>query len=112
MTIMKYIFKFLIIVFCVGFVISNLQDIEFYYSPFSSPITAPLWLVGLGLFIMGFVAGTILVWFNMLPKRFELRRIKKERDELIKERDQLTQDLYDRTSDLDPSTPPALTESL
>jgi uncharacterized integral membrane protein len=99
MTILKFIIKILIIILCVGFVISNLQDTTFHYSPFSTPLTMPLWLLGLCIFIIGFISGSLLVWMNNLPKHFELRRTKKERDELEIERDQLTEDFHNQQSE-------------
>lgn len=89
MSFFKYILKFLIIAFCVAFVVLNMQDTTFYYSPIATPLTLPLWMLGLLLITGGFLMGGLLVWLNESPKRAELRRLRKEIKLLEDERDTL-----------------------
>jgi uncharacterized membrane protein YciS (DUF1049 family) len=101
--IFKYILKFLTIAFCVAFVVLNMQDTTFYYSPLATPLELPLWALGLLLFGIGFIMGALLVWLNDLPKKSEIRRLKKENVKLEEERDSLESDIrnHDRTTKIE-----------
>ena len=94
--IFKYLLKIPTIILCVAFVVLNMQDTTLYYSPITSPITLPLWLLGLTLFIFGFVVGSLLVWLNEHPNRKELRQLRKELKSTQKEREELEDTIRDQ----------------
>lgn len=92
----KYLLKIPTLIFCVAFVVLNMQDTTLYYSPLATPITLPLWLLGLTLFAIGFTVGALLVWLNDLPKKKELRQLRRELKKTEGERDQLEDDIRDK----------------
>ena len=94
--IFKYLLKIPTIILCVAFVVLNMQDTTLYYSPIATPITLPLWLLGLTLFALGFTVGSLLVWLNDLPKRKELRQIRKDLISAKKEREELEDTIRDQ----------------
>ena len=91
--IFKYLLKFMTIAFCVAFVVLNMQDTIFYYSPMAAPLQLPLWALGMLLFAIGFTLGAMLVWLNDIPKKRELRRLKKDLAKVENERDALESDM-------------------
>lgn len=85
----QYLLKIPTLVFCVAFVVLNMQDATLYYSPLAEPVTLPLWALGLTLFTLGFLVGAMLVWLNGMPKSKELRQAKKDLKKAIEDREEL-----------------------
>ena len=112
MAILKYILKFFIIAFCVAFVVLNLQDTTFYYSPLATPLIMPLWALGLFLFSIGFICGGLLVWFNQGSKRAEIRTLKKENERLAKEKEELEDEIHPNQEVKETSPLPALDHNI
>ncbi|PCI00088.1 MAG: hypothetical protein COB76_04215 [Alphaproteobacteria bacterium] len=95
----KYLLKIPTLIFCVAFVVLNMQDTTFYFSPIASPLTLPLWALGLTLFALGFTVGALLVWLNSLPKNKELRQARKELKKANEEREELEDTLREARTD-------------
>lgn len=89
----KYLLKIPTFIFCVAFVVLNMQDTTLYYSPLANPVTMPLWLLGIILFSLGFMIGGLLVWLNHWPLKRELKQAQKERTKIEKEREAMAQDI-------------------
>lgn len=89
----KYILKILTLVFCVAFVVLNMQEATLYYSPIANPIVLPLWLLGIVLFSVGFVVGGLLIWLSYSPVRYELRQTRKNLKAVEKDREKLEDDV-------------------
>lgn len=94
--IFKYLLKIPTLIFCVAFVVLNMQDTTLYYSPLATPITLPLWLLGITLFSLGFIVGALLVWLNTLPARKELKQARTALKKAEEERDTLENNIRER----------------
>jgi uncharacterized integral membrane protein len=85
----KLLLKIPALIFCVAFVVLNMQDTTLYYSPIANPVTLPLWALGLTLFSIGFIVGALLLWLNQIPKSKELKETQKTLKKTEEERDAL-----------------------
>jgi len=74
----KYLLKIPTLIFIVAFVVLNQQETSLYISPLTDPLTLPLWLLGSGLFAIGFCVGALLFWLNSWPVHKDLRQTKKD----------------------------------
>lgn len=89
----KYLLKIPTVIFCVAFVVLNLQETTLYYSPLAMPVVLPLWLLGLTLFALGFIIGGLLVWLNHWPLKKELKQTRKDLLAAEKDRTALEDDI-------------------
>lgn len=89
----KYLLKIPTFIFCVAFVVLNMQDTTLYYSPLANPVTMPLWLLGIILFSFGFIVGGLLVWLNHWPLKRDLKAAQKDLAKAEKDRAALAQDV-------------------
>lgn len=89
--IFKYLLKIPALIFIVAFVVLNRQETTLFFSPLASPITLPLWLLGIILFAFGFIVGAILLWLNHWPIRSELRQAKKDLKLVEKDRVEISE---------------------
>jgi uncharacterized integral membrane protein len=64
----------IVMVLAVVFAVENRQPVQLVWSPFSDPVSVPLFLVGLGSLGIGFIAGAMLLWLRGLSGRLALRR--------------------------------------
>lgn len=89
--IFKYLLKIPALIFIVAFVVLNRQETTLFFSPLASPITLPLWLLGIVLFAIGFIVGATLLWLNHWPVRSELRQTKKDLKAIEHDHDRMSQ---------------------
>lgn len=91
--IFKYLLKIPALIFIVAFVVLNRQETTLFFSPLASPLTLPLWLLGIILFALGFIVGATLLWLNHWPVRNELRQAKKDLKSAEKDRAEISETL-------------------
>lgn len=92
----KYLIKIPTIVFCVAFVVLNMQETTLN-TPLTT-ITLPLWMLGIALFSFGFIVGALLLWLNSWPLKKELRAIRKDLKNTEKERNDLEIEVRENAS--------------
>lgn len=95
----KYILKIPTLIFIIGFVVLNRQETTLYISPIADPLVLPLWIMGLVLFGIGFIAGALLLWLNSWPVRKELRAAKKDLKKSEEAYEELQNDIHDSAID-------------
>ncbi|HVY12522.1 MAG TPA: LapA family protein [Alphaproteobacteria bacterium] len=64
-----------ILIFCVVFSVNNRQEVTVDLWPTDYVLSAPLYLVTLGSFLTGFLAGALIFWLVSLHPRWERRRL-------------------------------------
>ncbi len=67
------------------FAIGNMETVSLALIPFYEPFSVPLFLVGLGGALLGFVAGAFIMWLRSLNGRFSARRQRKRLEALEKD---------------------------
>lgn len=102
---MTLLFRFLVFVFvsvaAIYFAVLNRVDTSFTWSPFDPPLTTPVFLIGLGGASIGFICGTLYMWFNYSQLRHEKRQQKKEINNLKKELETERKDRQNKAGDAD-----------
>lgn len=63
-----------IAILAVLFALANRQKVDLSWSPFHEPVSLPLFAVGLGGLLIGFVAGALILWLGSVGVRLEARR--------------------------------------
>ena len=79
-----------LVMFAIAFATSNKTFITLYLWPFSSALTAPVWLLILSSFIIGGLLSTILLWGQWLVIRAKLWRLEGLFNKLHAETDKIT----------------------
>jgi uncharacterized integral membrane protein len=79
-----------LVTFAIVFATSNKTLITLYLWPFSSVLTAPVWLLILSSFIIGGLLSTILLWGQWLAIRAKLWRLEGRFNKLQAETDKIT----------------------
>ena len=79
-----------LVMFAIVFATSNKTLITLYLWPFSSALTAPVWLLILSSFIIGGLLSTILLWGQWLAIRAKLWRLEGRFNKLQAKTDKTT----------------------
>jgi uncharacterized integral membrane protein len=66
----------------ISFAVSNMQTVTLSLWPITLQLTAPLYLVGLLMLLVGFLAGGVVVWFSQHRHRAARRRENRRATEL------------------------------
>lgn len=74
-----------VVVFCVLFAVSNRQEVMVDLWPTGYVLGAPLYLISLGGFALGFLLGALIFWLAGLGTRLSRRHLAKEVEKLKKE---------------------------
>lgn len=110
MAAIKTILGFCIAIALIAFSVQNRDLIDIQYSPLHASFTLPIYAIGLGGLLIGFILGGTLVWINDGHLRREKRHQKKHIKSLEKDLETLnTPELKDTknapASDLFPTLP-------
>lgn len=73
-------------------VFSNMGDITWAFSPLHEPLVVPFGYVIIGIFILGFLFGALLLWLNILPNTFKAWKLKSENKSYQKRLDRLSEE--------------------
>lgn len=82
---LRHIAGFTIAILLAAFAIFNRGTVNVSYSPLNEPLAMPLYAIVLGMFVLGFLVGAFLVWFNTAPVRRTRRQQRKQIKALEKE---------------------------
>jgi uncharacterized integral membrane protein len=66
----------LLIVLC--FALVNRQSVSVSLWPVADVIQIPIYLLSVGTLLIGLFLGGLVIWFTMLGRHFEMRRLRKE----------------------------------
>jgi len=88
----RFLIFILITAFCVFYAVENQDALTFIWSPFHDGLTVPSYIPGLGGLGAGFLIGACLGWLNLLPKKLEIYKLKKQIVKLEKQLEEYVQD--------------------
>ncbi len=91
----KFCLKAIAVILIISFVALNRQNTDFYYSPLTTKLELPLWLVGLVIYALGFIIGATLLWLNSRQYKREVRQLRKKLEQAEKDRETLGETLHD-----------------
>ncbi|MDP9126722.1 MAG: lipopolysaccharide assembly protein LapA domain-containing protein [Pseudomonadota bacterium] len=69
---------FVILLLAISFALANRQPAVISLWPFGVEIEAPLYILTLGTLFFGLLLGAFVAWLNLLPHRFQARRLRKD----------------------------------
>ncbi len=72
------LFSFIVILLALAFALANRHPAVISLWPLGVEIEAPLFLLTLGTFLLGMLAGAAIIWFSMIPHRLRARQLCKE----------------------------------
>lgn len=75
---LKFLISIPISVLLVYWVLANMGDVNWTFSPIHEPLSLPIGYLFFGFFLFGFLSGVIILWLNALPAIFEKWRLGKE----------------------------------
>lgn len=70
------------LVVCVLFAVNNRQEVTIDCWPLDYDIKTPLFVVTLGMFLLGLILGALWLWFGSLRTHMEKHKLSKEVDKL------------------------------
>src|ERR1700733_14973215 len=70
------LFGFILLLLALAFAISNRQSATISLWPFDAQVEAPLYLLTLGLLLIGLLLGAGFAWLSMLPHWLAARRLR------------------------------------
>jgi|GEM_PF-2641159 len=81
---------------------SNVQPIEFTYSPAHDPLEIPAYMLGLGGVGLGFVFGCFMVWIHSFGQYLTVKKQKKQIKKLQSELDKLEKENQEHRQHAEP----------
>lgn len=75
---LKFLISIPISLLLLYWVLANMGEVDWIYSPLHDAAAFPLGYLLFGAFIFGFLSGVLILWLNALPGIFEKWRLAKE----------------------------------
>lgn len=101
----RFLIFILITAFCVFFAIENQDAVNIAFSPLHDNVELPSFIPALSGLGAGFLAGALLGWLNLLPKKLEIYRLKKQIIKLEKQvEEQIVEEEDNKSETILPST--------
>lgn len=85
MRLILWIIGFIIAASVTAFAVFNRHSVDLFWSPVNEPVSLPLYAVGLGFMVYGFLVGAAIVWLSGSAVRRSRRKQIKRIRELEKE---------------------------
>ena len=74
---LRSLFSILVAATAILFALGNLEMTKLNWNPFTEPLDLPVFVIGLGGVLVGFICGGFMVWMNGAVVRKERRKQKK-----------------------------------
>lgn len=85
MSFLRWILSTLVAALAIVFALANRESVDLTWSPVHDPLPLPLFAIGLGGALAGFLTGAALGWLRALTLRRETKRLKRRIESLEKD---------------------------